>query len=132
MKKLGLVILLSLFIFQAFAQDSESYRMILKDDWQMQSSLKVPSTGKDISGAKFEPTGWYKVSVPTTIIAGLLANKVYDFDPFYGMNFEKLKDPALDKPWWFRKEFSLPPSEKGKNVVLKLHGINYKANVWLN
>lgn len=132
MKRLGLVIMLSLFIFQAFAQDSENYRMILKDDWQMQSALKVPATGSSISQSKFQPQGWYKVSVPTTIIAGLLANKIYDFDPFYGMNFEKLKDPALDKPWWFRKEFSLPAAEKGKNVVLKLHGINYKANVWLN
>ena len=26
----------------------------------------------------------------------------------------------------------MPASEKNKNVVLKLHGINYKANVWLN
>ncbi len=132
MKKLGLVIMLSLFLLQAFAQDSENYRMILKEDWQMQSALKVPAAGNAISSSKFKPAGWYKVSVPTTIIAGLLANKAYDFDPFYEMNFEKLKDSSLDKPWWFRKEFTLPVSEKGKNVVLKLHGINYKANVWLN
>ena len=45
MKKFGLVILLSLFICQAFAQDSENFRMILKDDWQMQSALKVPAAG---------------------------------------------------------------------------------------
>ncbi|HWD86964.1 MAG TPA: glycoside hydrolase family 2 protein [Mucilaginibacter sp.] len=132
MKKLGLVITLSLFLFQAFAQDSETNRMILRDDWQMQSSLKVTDNGNTISQSKYQPQGWYKVSVPTTIIAGLLANKVYDFDPFMGMNFKKLDDPALDKPWWFRKEFSLPESEKGRNVVLKMHGINYKANVWLN
>jgi exo-1,4-beta-D-glucosaminidase len=132
MKRLGLVTLLSLFIYQAYAQDSENFRMILKEDWQMQSALKVQATGNTISQAKFDPKGWYKVSVPTTIIAGLLANKVYDFDPFYGMNFERLKDSSLDKPWWFRKEFSIPASEKSKNVVLKLHGINYKANVWLN
>jgi exo-1,4-beta-D-glucosaminidase len=132
MKKFSLVILLSLFICQAFAQDSENFRMILKDDWQMQSALKVTAKGNSISWNKFKPEGWYKVSVPTTIIAGLLANKIYNFDPFYGMNFEKLKDSSLDKPWWFRKEFTLPVSEKGKNVVLKLHGINYKANVWLN
>ncbi|HEX3386161.1 MAG TPA: hypothetical protein VHS53_13270 [Mucilaginibacter sp.] len=103
MKKLGLVITLSLFLFQAFAQDSETNRMILRDDWQMQSSLKVTDNGNAISQSKYQPQGWYKVSVPTTIIGGLLANKVYDFDPFMGMNFKKLDDPALDKPWWFRK-----------------------------
>ncbi len=36
------------------------------------------------------------------------------------------------QPGGIRKEFALPSSEKNKNVVLKLHGINYKANVWLN
>ena len=98
----------------------------------MQSSLKDPSPAVSISQDKFDSKSWYKISVPSTIIAGLLANHVYDFDPFYGMNFEKLNDPALDHPWWFRKAFELPSSEKGKNIVLKLHGINYKANVWLN
>ena len=132
MKKIVLLIALALFINYSFAQDSETFRMVLKDNWQMQSALKDPSPAATISQDKFEPKGWYKITVPSTIIAGLLANKAYDFDPFYGMNFEKLNDPALDKPWWFRKEFELPASEKGKNVVLKLHGINYKANVWLN
>ncbi|MGZ3814890.1 MAG: glycoside hydrolase family 2 protein, partial [Mucilaginibacter sp.] len=134
MKKLILVLILSLFFSYSFAQSgqTETFRMILKDGWQMQSSLKDPSPASSISQDKFEPKGWYKISVPSTIIAGLLANKVYDFDPFYGMNFAKLNDPALDHPWWFRKVFELPSTEKGKNVVLKLHGINYKANVWLN
>src|ERR1700741_2345573 len=126
MKKLSAILLLLVLGSQSFAQNTENYRMVLKDDWQMQSALKVQSAGNGISQPQFKPTGWYKVSVPTTIIAGLVANKAYDFDPFYGMNFEKLKDPSLDKPWWFRKEFALPASEKDKNVVLKLHGINYK------
>jgi exo-1,4-beta-D-glucosaminidase len=127
-----MIILSSLFVYQSFAQTTESHRMILKDGWQMQSVTKDASPGSAISQTKFVPKGWYKVTVPTTIIAGLLANKVYDFDPFMGMNFEKLKDPALDKPWWFRKAFAMPPGEKGKTVILKLHGINYKANIWLN
>ncbi|HEY4196229.1 MAG TPA: hypothetical protein VGM63_11880, partial [Mucilaginibacter sp.] len=134
MKKLIFIIQLCLFSCYSFAQSgsSETFRMILKDDWQMQSALKDPTPATTVSQNQFDPKGWYKISVPSTIIAGLLANKVYDFDPFYGMNFKKLEDPALDKPWWFRKVFELPASEKGKNVVLKLHGINYKANVWLN
>ena len=132
MKKLGLIVILSLFITRIFAQDSENYRLILKDGWQMQSVVKDASAGSLVSQSNFIPKGWYPVSVPTTIIAGLLANKVYDFDPFFGTNFQKLNDPALDKPWWFRKSFSLPVSQKGKDVVLKLHGINYKANLWIN
>jgi exo-1,4-beta-D-glucosaminidase len=106
--------------------------MILKDGWQMQSSAKVSDDGASVSREGYKTLGWYNVSVPTTVIAGLLSNKVYGFDPFYDMNFEKLKDSKLDSTWWFRTAFTLPTAEKGKDVVLKLHGINYKANVWLN
>jgi exo-1,4-beta-D-glucosaminidase len=131
-KKIGLIAAWSLVVAQAFAQRSEKFSMILKDGWQMQSATRVSDLGASVSKAGYAPTGWYKVSVPTTIIAGLLANKAYNFDPFYGMNFEKLKDPKLDSTWWFRKEFTLPNSEKGKDVVLSMHGVNSKANVWLN
>ncbi len=134
MKNIIIVIALSFLFYDSCAQSNsiESYRLILKDDWQMQSALKDPTPAGSISQDKFVANGWYKVSVPSTIIAGLLANKVYNFDPFFGMNFKKLDDPALDHPWWFRKVFTLSASENGKNVILKLHGINYKANVWLN
>jgi exo-1,4-beta-D-glucosaminidase len=129
---IALIAAFTLLVAPAFAQNTGKYSMILKDDWQMQSATKITDEGAAISKDGFTPAGWYKVTVPTTIIGGLLANKVYDFDPFYGMNFEKLKDAKLDSPWWFRREFNLPASEKGRDVMLKLHGINYKANVWLN
>ncbi|MDB5132345.1 MAG: glycoside hydrolase family 2, partial [Mucilaginibacter sp.] len=134
MKKARLLAFLLVSIQYAFSQtdEFESYRAILKDDWRMQSAVTDVTPGNQIAQRSFQPASWYKVSVPTTVIAGLLANHVYNFDPFYGRNFEKLADPRMDKPWWFRREFELPKSEDGKNVVLKLHGINYKANVWLN
>ena len=134
MKKIILLLSLSLVYYNSFAQSAstESFRMVLKDNWQMQSSSKDTARGVTLSQDNYVLKNWYRISVPSTVIGGLLANKAYDFDPFYGMNFEKLNDPALDHPWWFRKEFALPFSEKGKTVVLKLHGINYKANVWLN
>jgi len=134
MKKISLCALLALIFQCAFSQneETENYQVILRDNWQMQSAVTDATPGGQLSKPGAHTAGWYKVSVPTTIIAGLLANHVYNFDPFYGRNFEKLADPKLDKPWWFRREFELPASENGKNVVLKLHGINYKANVWLN
>ena len=36
------------------------------------------------------------------------------------------------KPYWFRREFSLPEAYRGKVVWLHLDGINYRADVWLN
>ncbi|SHM91469.1 glycoside hydrolase family 2 protein [Mucilaginibacter sp. OK098] len=133
MKKLILLVLLGFACQHSFSQDAtENYRLPLKNDWNMQSAVTDAATGGQISKPDFKVDKWYKVSVPTTVIAGLIANKVYNFDPFYGRNFEKLNDARLDKPWWFRKEFKLAESENGKNVVLKLQGVNYKANVWFN
>ena len=133
MKKILSVISFA-FLFQlSFSQSKkENFSMILHNDWRMQSSVTDHTKGNQISTTNFSANNWYPITVPSTIIAALLANHVYNFDPFYAKNFEKLKDEKLDHPWWFRKEFSLPSSEKNKNVVLKLHGINYKANVWLN
>lgn len=134
MKKLTFVVLLCVIGRYGFSQneETENYRVFLHENWTMQSAVTDNSDGDKISQPGYNTASWYKVSVPTTVIAGLIANHVYNFDPFYGRNFEKLGDPRLDKPWWFRKVFELPAAENGKNVVLKLHGINYKANVWLN
>jgi hypothetical protein len=42
-----------------------------------------------------------------------------------------LANPWKD-PYWFRKEFSLPDSFKGKKLWLNFDGINYRADIWLN
>ncbi|HEY6978007.1 MAG TPA: glycoside hydrolase family 2 TIM barrel-domain containing protein, partial [Chitinophagaceae bacterium] len=134
MKKAIAIAPLFLFIAVAYTQNDtkENFQWVLKDGWKMQTSLTATAKGEEISQQNFSTKGWYNVSVPTTIIAGLLANDVYNFDPFFGKNLEKISGPQFDHSWWLRKEFTLPESEKAKNVTLQLHGINYKANIWLN
>ena len=117
---------------QVIAQPLSPYRWLLKSDWKMQSGVTDTSQGTRISMAAFDAKDWYTVSVPTTILGGLIANKVYPFDPFMGQNLQKLSDPKLDKPWWFRREFVVPEAVEGRHILLKLHGINYTASVWLN
>ena len=52
-----------------------------------------------------------------------------------GANFSNIP-MAPDSPyavsWWYRKQFTVPASYKGKTVWLKFNGINYRANIWLN
>src|SRR5262245_41592649 len=67
----------------------------LRDGWAMQSSRKVDQAGALISTPKFQPTGWYSVSVPTTVVAALVKQKVYP-DPEFGMNLRKF--PGVDYP----------------------------------
>lgn len=133
MKKTWLFISLLLSLHVYSQNDVEGkFNMPLHDDWKMQSSLKVNAKGEEVTHKSFPTDGWYSVSVPTTIVAGLLANHVYDFDPFFAKNLEKISGPEFDKPWWLRKEFTLPSSDANKTITLQVHGINYKANLWLN
>ncbi len=121
------------FSFQIiFGQKTRNGNIMLRTGWFMQSVLDVKESGKVLSGPGFLQKNWWPVTIPSTIIAGLLQNKKYDFDPFYADNLQKIAGKQFDTSWWFRKSFELPAVENGKNITLILHGINYKANIWLN
>jgi exo-1,4-beta-D-glucosaminidase len=125
-----------------------SDRLTLREGWSLQSCGKVEATGAVVSSAKFQPTGWYKASVPTTVVSMLVKHKVYP-DPYYGMNLRSIpgttypigsnfsnipmpQDSPFLTPWWYRKVFTLPAGYKGKTIWLDFGGINYRANIWLN
>jgi exo-1,4-beta-D-glucosaminidase len=120
----------------------------LRDDWSLQSSSKVGKRGEIISTPEFDPTGWYTVSVPTTVVAALVKNNVLP-NPDYGVNLRDF--PGMDYsiganfsnipmrqdnpflvPWWYRKTFMMPDSYEGKTIWLDFGGINYRANIFLN
>jgi exo-1,4-beta-D-glucosaminidase len=115
----------------------------LKDNWAIQSSKEIKSDAKTISTIGFKTDGWYPTSVPTTVLAALVANKVYP-DPYYGTNINNLPGtipyPKRDMPdgspfkvaWWYRTEFQIPADFKKMHTWLQFQSINYKANIWLN
>ncbi len=118
-------------------------RQALRENWFLQSSAKIREKGSVISRLDYVPVGWYKTTVPTTVLAALVANGVYP-DPYYGLNLKSIPgfkegrwlvmpvDSPFRPAWWFRTEFELPPTYRGKYLRLHLDGINYQANVWLN
>ena len=120
----------------------------LRDGWSLQSSGKVEKPGEVISTPQFSPAGWSTVSVPSTVVAALVRAKVYP-DPDFGMNLRNLpgmdyppganfsnipmqQDSPFMVPWWYRKEFRIPPSFQGKTIWLNFGGVNYRANIFLN
>jgi exo-1,4-beta-D-glucosaminidase len=120
----------------------------LRDGWTLQSSGKVDAKGETVSTPAFQTKDWYAVSVPTTVVAALVKHKIYP-DPFFGTNLRTFPgvtypigtnfsnipmqpDSPFIVPWWYRKEFTLPASFKGKTIWLNFGGINYRANIWLN
>src|SRR6185369_8636050 len=125
-----------------------SGKVLLRQNWQLQSSCKVEAKGEQISQAMFRPQGWHKIQVPSTVVAALVADKTFP-DPYFGMNLRQLpgvsypigenfsllempKDSPFAVPWWYRTEFTLPAISAKRKVSLHLDGLSFRANVWLN
>ncbi|MGA3210248.1 MAG: sugar-binding domain-containing protein [Terriglobales bacterium] len=126
----------------------DAARTALHDGWMVQSSCKALEAGKVISTAGFHPQGWYKASVPSTVLAAQVASGEFP-DPYFGMNLRKIPGTSYpiggmfsilpmpaDSPyacsWWYRTTFSLPSGFAHRTVWLHFGGINYRANIWLN
>jgi exo-1,4-beta-D-glucosaminidase len=122
--------------------------LILRDGWTIQSSAKVAEKGEKLSTVSFTPQGWYSTQAPSTVMAALVENKVYP-DPYFGMNLRLIpgttykigenfsnlpmpEDSPFRIPWWYRNQFRMPASYKGKTAWLHFDGINFRANIWLN
>jgi len=144
MKKLLEMLLIASLGEAALAGSASARELLpLREHWQLQSSVKIQARGDTISRTVFQPADWYPVTVPSTVLAALVENKVYP-DPFDGLNLKSIpgyldgrwlvmpKDSPFYPPWWYRTEFRLPAGFAGKNLVLHLDGISYRANVWLN
>ncbi len=126
-------------------------RQLLAEGWMIQSSAKVEAAGEELSTPGGDSTrGWYPATVPTTVLAALVAAEVYP-DPYFGMNlrqvpgasypighnFAKLPMPAespFRAAWWYRTEFDLAAASGDASQAIALHfdGINFRAEIWLN
>jgi len=127
---------------------SAATRIPLAQHWELQSSAKVADSGAEISTAAYQASDWYPATVPATVIATLVKNKVYA-DPTFGMNLRAIPGTSYAPgtnfsnepmppgspfavPWWYRTRFEVPADYKGRQVWLHFDGINYRANIWLN
>jgi exo-1,4-beta-D-glucosaminidase len=106
-------------------------RIPLRDGWQLQSSTKITGTGADVSSVGYAAQGWYPASVPSTVLAALVADKVYP-DPYVAENLNQIPATPFAGSWWYRTDFMLSPDLVGQSIWLAFDGINYRANVWLN
>ena len=138
--------LIAILVFATAARAQE--RRALHAGWLIQSSAKAGVDGARISTIRYRPDGWYRATVPSTVVGTLVDDGVYR-DPFFGMNLRSL--PGMTYPiganfvhtamspespfavaWWYRTTFATPAGARGRHVTLGFDGINYRANIWLN
>jgi beta-galactosidase/beta-glucuronidase len=136
---------------QGFAQGG--VKQVQLKQFQLQSSAIVKAEGKVLSGPGYTSKAkWYPVTVPSTVLTGLVANNVYP-SPYQALNNMLIPDasdefnkqyslekyshiPGVGNPWkkpyWYRTAFTVPVADKGKVFQLIFKGINYRAEVWIN
>jgi exo-1,4-beta-D-glucosaminidase len=129
-------------------EEATDVHLELREGWAIQSSADLAAGGETLSVPGFDTTGWHPATVPTTVVAALVADGTFP-DPHYAMNvrdipgteYEIAGNFSLEEmpetspfrvPWWYRTEFVLPAEAQDKTVWLRFGGINFKANVWLN
>ena len=140
-KRLAVILLVLVQFFSAFsllaqnptqAKHASEVKLALHEGWSLQTSAKIEAKGEVISTPQFATKGWHEATVPTTVVAALVKDKTYP-DPLSGMNLRDL--PGVNYPmganfsnlamppdspytvsWWYRKQFVVPASYKGKSV----------------
>lgn len=110
-----------------------------KYKWQIQKTGKVAASGEVVSSNNYKAETWSDGVVPGTVLTSLVQDKTYP-DPYYGdlnRRSNKVIPDIADVGrefyhYWYRTNFEIPANFNGKRVWLKLHGINYKSEVWFN
>jgi len=97
----------------------------------IQAFSEVNRAPERISTPGFDTSRWYPTAVPSTVLAALVENGVYE-NPYFGMNLSEITSETYENPWWYRTEFQLSQKEAAGTVLLELDGINYSADIWLN
>ncbi len=116
---------------------------IPEDAWVMQSSSRIDVGGDVLSQPDTDIDGWYAITLPKTVLAGLVDNGIYE-DPYFGLNLKDIPgyqdglwlmqaaDSPFSVPWWYRVAFDMPERSDDREYTLHFDGINYEANIWLN
>ncbi len=99
--------------------------------WKLQRGPQVPDAGEAISAAGYRDGAWIPATVPGTALTSYL-NVGAIPDPNYGGNQLQISDSFFYADFWYRTEFQAPLSRPGGLQWLKLEGINWKADVFLN
>lgn len=120
----------------------------LLKNWQIISSESIEVPEEEVSLIEYKTSGWFDAEIPGTIVGHLVEAGHYD-DPYFGTNMKEIPgfkhgrtdhfafhqmpgDSPFRKPFWYRTIVNIDKSQKEKRLRLKIDGINYRANLWVN
>ncbi|KAA8479094.1 glycosyl hydrolase family 2 [Arcticibacter tournemirensis] len=121
-------ILLSLALLTQLAVFPQSQHIQL--EWKLAPESDVPGVAV-LSSPQFQTGNWVDAIVPGTVFHSYVAAG-REKNPDYGENIYKVDQSKYNKPYWYRTKFSGEKFASGKQVWLNFHGVNKRAEIFLN
>lgn len=103
----------------------------LSGGWRLMEAPRVTAAPEAISTAGFDAAEWMAATVPGTVLTTMIDRGRYP-DPDFGLNNLAIPEKLNRQDYWYRAEFATPDLGGRSAVSLRLDGINYRAEVWLN
>jgi hypothetical protein len=103
----------------------------LTGGWKLAEAPTVSASPEAISTTDFDATAWMPATVPGTVLTTMIDRGRYP-DPDFGLNNLAIPEKLNRQDYWYRTEFPTPATNGQPNLSLRLDGINYRAEVWLN
>jgi beta-galactosidase/beta-glucuronidase len=100
-------------------------------NWKLQRASEVKAGGKALSQNGFDDASWLPAIVPGTILTSYLKAGAIP-DPNYDDWQFQISDDFFTADFWYRNQFEIPASQKGRRVFLNFDSINWKADVYFN
>ena len=99
--------------------------------WEMIEAPKTMATGAQLSRPGGSSAGWYKATVPGTVLQTLVDRGVYP-DPYHALNNLAIPESLARQDYWYRATFDVPAEAAGKLTQILFNGVNYSSEVWIN
>ncbi|KAL3481347.1 glycoside hydrolase superfamily [Aspergillus californicus] len=105
---------------------------VVLQSWRLQSSRGIEDA-KKWSLPDADVSTWYHIGAKATVIAGLIENNVYnESDLFFSDHLSKLDESQFKIPWLYQAQLHLPPLGEDEHLILNVHGISSKADIFFN
>jgi len=112
-------------------KEEEIFELNLSEDWKLISLSENNIKPESINLTNLKSLKFYSTQVPSTVLAALVENKVYE-NPYFGKNLENISARQFESAWIYIKSIDLSEEQANKNISLNFEGINYSANIWVN
>jgi Beta-galactosidase/beta-glucuronidase len=126
-----LLVLIFMTNSKLIAQNIDSHTVSFDADW----SFKKDNLASGPEKANFDASGWRKINLPHDWSIEDLPNQIPDsiVGPFSKASVGGHNTGyTVGGTAWYRKVFTLKPSENGKIVYIRFDGVYMNSDVWIN